>query len=197
MVSKNARPLGDSSRTSSSGSGSDGDDVRADRDDPPAQAAARRRPCSRSWRRTRRGPGSRRATSRRRTARRPRCRIGRARTPSCRSAPARGRGGGEPGEVATRMEQAAALHDQRPVVGVGADLLADTVARHDRGARHRPRRGRRAHARAGPRAMARRPARGGRLRGSRSRWPPRRSAASRGRSESSVSWYSARPVASP
>ena len=41
-------------------------------------------------------------------------------------------GGGQPGEVPTRVEEAAALDHECAVVGVGADLLADLGARHDR-----------------------------------------------------------------
>ena len=40
-------------------------------------------------------------------------------------------GRGEPGEVAARVDEPAARHDQRAVVGVGADLLVQTFAWDD------------------------------------------------------------------
>ena len=42
-------------------------------------------------------------------------------------------GGGESGEVATRVDEPAPWHDERAVVRVGADLLVQAFARDDRG----------------------------------------------------------------
>ncbi len=132
-MSKNARPLGDSSCDQVLGERLAGDDVAADRDDP----AAKRR----------RDPVGVAVRGDEDVARpdRPALRVhGEA---AVGLAPDRPRpdalvqvragaigGGGQPREVAAGMEEPAPRHDEAAVVRVGADLLADLVTRdHRRG----------------------------------------------------------------
>ena len=132
-MSKNARPFGESSACQLLGEWLGRDDVAADRDDPPAQRRHERRRCSRSSRRRRPSRGSRRDRSRRRSGRRPGGGSSRARTPSWRSAPARSAAATSPAKYLPGWSSPLAGDGEPAVVRVAADLLAQPLARHERG----------------------------------------------------------------
>ena len=120
-MSKNARPLGEMSRDQLLGQWLAGDDVAADRDDPPAQ-----RRCDAvgvAVRGDEDVPGQDRAALR--LDDEPTVRL--AADPASADALVQVRAGAigrvdQPGEVAARVEQSAVRDHERPVVGIGSDL---------------------------------------------------------------------------